>query len=196
MLKSFLRLTLALALPALALATPATANVRSSGTGNSCIFFDHEIFPPHGLPGSNPAHGNVFGVYRSSGGIMVDAGTATDGTRRWPVSCPLTRSLPLSTDGLSDLEIRFYAETDFAGEPFRTVTCTASSLRSDGSFADTASKDVNVPPYPSGVMTVMDFGGALNVSSSKGHYTLTCHLPGDVVLHSVYHSEVDGVNGN
>ena len=110
------------------------------------------------------------------------------------MSCPLVRQLPLSTDGMSDLELRFKTVSGYAGT--RKVVCTATSNRTDGTILDSQEKEMNVPGGLFNSTVLMDFNNAITASVSKGTYTVYCQLPADVVLHSIYHSEVDGINGN
>jgi hypothetical protein len=113
--------------------------------------------------------------------------------------CPLVRSLPLATDGLSDLEIVFRGTDESTP---RSATCDVWSLRPDGTIAKSASKTITVPPRfesPNGTVypvVKMDFDGLINASASKGNYLMRCHIPQGVSIYSYYHSEVGDISGN
>jgi hypothetical protein len=171
-------LGLAVALAAPALSMPAMANVRTSVTGSVC-----HIYPD-------------FVRVSSGGGDSVDGtgsfyigSPATDTRVAIGTFCPLQRNLPLSTEGLSDLEIRFTGHNTTSA----FTQCTGMSLRPDGTIVKAVNKSVTVPP--SGTIT-MDFANSINASVSKGTYHLECLLPFTVGLNSIYHSEVDGIDGN
>jgi hypothetical protein len=177
-------------LGALALSSTAFANVRHSISGNDCHFDD---------PGFQPT--TVVHRHEFSGIEWTDNDPSQHDARIfW---CPLARSLPLSTAGLSDLEIVFRGTQEYNVATKQQVICTAFSLRNDGTIADATELQMSVAPRytsPSGAIiypiTTMDFGNALNVSSNKGNYALRCWLPSAMSIYSIYHSEEDGVSGN
>lgn len=116
----------------------------------------------------------------------------------------MKRSLPLSTAGMSDVEVRFRAAYTFDGGANRLATCTVSSLRSDGTVLAFHERTVSVPAgtynpttqtFTAPVVT-MDFADQVDVSSSKGTYHLQCYTSTGVSLLSYYHSENDGVSNN
>jgi hypothetical protein len=187
-----------LALPLLGAATPATANVRSVNNSAVCQWeeaedrrgFNH-TFDLYGNPQMlgptfaaryHPQHGMNHTKF---GGV---------GTVSLPVTCNIPRNLPLRTDGMSDLEVRLRATGPFAGT--RTVTCTAYSYRGDGTLAAAATRSLEVDGNNLDTTTPLDFGSAITASGSKGHYLLSCAMPTDVSLFSIYASENDGVSGN
>ena len=169
-------LAAALALPALFAAVPAQANVRTTIPGAACYvdpFF------------ANP--GGVINVDGNGGYSLGDEDDSPLGSTR--TVCPITRSLPLTTDGMSDFEIRFLSNNDVAGQ----ASCTAASIRPDGTILQTTNKMMTIP---GNAQTTMDLGAGITKSASKGTYFLSCLLPITVQLLSVYHSENDGVSGN
>jgi hypothetical protein len=188
MRKSFLHQTLALALSAsglLALPSSADANVRSTVGGAVCQW----------ALGSFRSSDNIYYAY---GVTFIQPG---DPRSAFALTCPLARNLPLSTDGYSDLEIRFRAATDQVGVV--PVECTATTYRADGSIASSKAMSVNVQPTttnPNGSlnrpMAVMDFANSLNLTGNKGMTAVQCLLPSQIEIHSLYSSEQDGVDGN
>jgi hypothetical protein len=204
----------ALTLPvlgSLALSSAAQANVRTTAQASSCQFSD----------GSDRAGVRYDGVKFDSANTAESGiffrkpdGSTTPDTKT--VVCTIRRDLPLSTKGLSDLEVRF-AGLAFFDAP-KTVKCVAYSLApSNEDWLVRVRKTVSVPgftyletPYNTpGVdpgtwefhlldvhHATMDFGNVINTSASKGTYALECELPDDVALVSIYSSEEDGISGN
>jgi hypothetical protein len=191
MSRSFLR-TLALVIPATAavlLPLAADANVRHTVGGAACQL---------GSAGNTP--GQPYWAYPNlTGGVMY-----VDQTNTYPfgstISCPVERNLPLSTDGLSDFEIRFIARNFYTGT--RPVGCELYSLRPDGTIVDSTSKQMGVPGMHStsngdvAETVTMDFADAVSASASKGTYHLDCFMWPNIELRSIYVSEVDGISGN
>jgi hypothetical protein len=170
-------LAAALALPALFGAVPAQANVRTTIPGAACY-----VDPFFANPG-----GVIF--VEGNGGYRV--GTEPEGSPLVSTRtvCPITRSLPLTTDGMSDFEIRFVSNSDEAGQAW----CTLASVRPDGTILQSAGKTQTIP---GNAQTTMDLGAGITKSASKGTYFFSCLVPQTVQLLSVYHSENDGVSGN
>jgi hypothetical protein len=202
MSKPLLRLTLALVLPVagtLGFTPAADANVRTVTLGNTCQFVHSAVRA--GLVDAEPGPGKVGAFYGfDDDGIHLDSDHQNPNAQ-FGIICPVARHLPLSTDGLSDLEVRFRATGGSSWSntsPPREVRCFATSYRKDGSILDSAEMTIGVPrpTYPNTPTVVMDFNDAINVSDSKGTYGITCLIPVGVSLHSIYHSEVDGVAGN
>ena len=197
MFRSIVRKTLAVAIPAIglfALSTPAEANIRTTTLGTACQFSSAGL--RGGTQPATPGPGTVGGSYSDNGPWAYGDNDNTF-HMGFPIACPMVRQLPLSTDGLSDLEVRFMVNAVFQTTPpvVRTVECTAYTMRSDGSYLDSSQKQMVVNNSFTGT-TVMDFGSDINKSSSKGTYAVFCYMPIGVVLHSIYHSEVDGIDGN
>lgn len=169
-------LAAALALPALFGAVPAQANVRTTIPGAACYV--------------DPFFANPGGVLNADGNGAYSIGnqTATPDTS-FRVVCPMSRSLPLETDGMSDVEIRFASLTSQGSSP----SCTVASIRRDGTILQSVNKSVFVPGDG---QATMDFGDDITNSANKGTYFASCLLPMTVQLISVYHSENDGVSGN
>jgi hypothetical protein len=193
MFRAFLRHALALAVPAVgvALASSAQANVRTVMPGAACQ-----------VPNSNPTGdepGTNYGYFQD-GSIQIYTPSNPDFIGH-NVPCPMTRNLPLSTAGLSDLEVRFRATPNHQSG-LRWANCEAKSLRSDGTIIIMKEKSVDIPPSRNvnGIdvadMVTMDFNAAINASASKGSYMLYCYMPTSVALVSYYHSENDGIDGN
>jgi hypothetical protein len=184
------RLTLALALPMglLALSSPARANARKVTNGSDCQFTRNID-----RAGFNPGTGDAFSTdYTEKGMSYANAQAATK-----EVTCNVPRNLPLSTLGLSDLEIRF--EQTLGLDHASTITCQAFSYRTDGTIAAQAERTAVLPASTgkSDIKRVsLDFGNAINASGSKGFYVVTCDLAPEVYLTSIYSSEEDGIAGN
>lgn len=196
------RLALALALStmgAIALSSTAQANVRTTTHGSACSFVGSIQSVPRA---ASPGPGNLLGFVSHNGPFIGDADpfvtSNQDYNTYFPVMCPLTRQLPLSTAGMSDLEVRFVAHRQFAPgyEPVRRAYCDVFSVRSDGTPILFKQREVIIKEGINAPATVLDFGDDLDQSSSKGHYYVTCWLPYTVALQSIYHSEVDGIDGN
>jgi hypothetical protein len=187
-----------LALPLLGAATPATANVRS--VNNSAVCQWEEADDRNGFNLGYDLNGNpqilnpLFASRYHPQHGMNHTKFGGLGTVSLPVTCNIPRNLPLRTDGMSDLEVRLRATGPFAGT--RTVTCTAFSYRGDGTLAAAATRSVAVDGDNLDTTTPLDFGSAITASASKGFYLLTCNMPTDVSLFSIYSSENDGVSGN
>ena len=188
------RLALALALPtlgALALSSSAQANVRNTTPGSVCQFGFDEIRGGVPYQAGDPRFTSAYTVEQ---GIWWYR--ANENNTSIPITCPVMRNLPLSTEGLSDLEVRFRSVVVQAP---RTVTCTAYSVRADGAVVAAVQKQVTVNgttnPSPGNPNTAvdslatMDFGKSLPASASKGHYVIGCSLPPGVGLMSIYTSE-------
>jgi hypothetical protein len=179
-----------LSVPLLAgISGPALANVRSVNTATVCQW--QEAGPRRGFRSTPEV--TFFSRYTAADG-MYHTARADDGPTDHPVTCNIPRNLPLRTDGMSDLEVRFrWVGTPGTGTT--NVTCTAYSYRSDGTVAAAATKTQAVNLAQTS-LTVMDFGSAIEDSASKGHYILSCSMPTDVGLFSIYSSENDGVSNN
>jgi hypothetical protein len=192
------RLAAVVALPLLGVATlggAAQANVRTVNTGSVCQFSE-----PDARTGLNvlldPGQPETFkwrilSIFWSRYDSLYGIAHTEDGVSH-PITCNIPRNLPLSTDGMSDVEIRFRSVGPYAGT--KTVQCTVQSVRSDDTVMVAATKSVIVPGNVSTV--VMDFGAAVNASSSKGFYTVSCNLPDEIGLISIYSSENDGIANN
>lgn len=177
------RLALLLGVPLLgALApAPADANVRNLVQADVCtlsFLADRK--------GEDPAApGGKFNVEYHGGVGMSHDFTGVDKL----ATCPVIRSLPISTLGLSDLELRVQNRNSTAV----TMLCTASSMRSDGTIVGISNRTLTMP---AGQVGVFDWGDSLASAGSKGVYGLDCQLPGNVVMTSIYTSEKDGIDGN
>jgi hypothetical protein len=197
MLTRIARLACALGLPLLgSLTAPSTAhaNVRQVTPGTSCQYEDEII-----RAGYNPHDGDTFGSHYSWLGAFhfTPVGYGRDGLGSAGVTCTVPRNLPLSTAGLSDLEIRFRNWSE-SQEP-KQVKCYAMSVRRDFSIALLTDMTVTIPASPDKTTitgATIDFGNRINVSDSKGFYSVFCDLPRNVYLVSIYSSEVDGIDGN
>jgi hypothetical protein len=173
---TFRLLAAVLALPALLAAPSAGANVRTTIPGAACIP------DPFWVRDSNA----TFDVL-SDGAIQWHS-PSTDANFSFSMFCPITRSLPLSTTGMSDFQIRFRSTTAQSS----SATCSVASMRTDGTIL---LSDGKVQTLPGNSPSVMDLDG-INKSVSKGTYMLSCLLPLTVQMISVYHSENDGISGN
>ena len=187
MTKSFLRIALALVVPAAAAIalTPsgADANVRKVAAGSTTCEFDGYT--------TEVLHDGVTGIYLRSGEPAPDFNESAG-----RADCSITRDLPLRTDGFSDIELRFRSYRNYTP---RTVMCQIAALRSDGTIVDSEFRSMVVPPFsedPYVPLSVLDFGNSIGDTHSKGHVVARCFMPWDVALTSVYSSENDGVSNN
>jgi hypothetical protein len=188
-----------LALPLLGAATPATANVGSVYSSTVCQWeeADHRrgFQTSVDINGNPVIYGSVFSSrYYPQHGMFHTAFVNGEEPTSLPVTCNIPRNLPLRADGMSDLEVRFRATGPFAGT--RAVTCTAYSYRGDGTLAAAATRSMAVDGNNIDTTTPLDFGSAIGSSASKGYYILSCNVPTDVSLFSIYASENDGVSNN
>jgi hypothetical protein len=184
------------ALPLLASTAPAVANVRSANSSTVCQWEEEETRRGFHIGTDEEGKPQIFSRltsrYSPQKG-MYHTGGYDDGPAFNAVTCNIPRNLPLRTDGMSDLEVRFSAVTARTGT--FGVTCTAYSYRSDGTLAGAATRTTRVDMTGTGTVP-LDFGAAISASAPKGYYILTCDMPSDVALHSIYSSENDGVSNN
>src|SRR5690606_2286532 len=114
--------------------------------------------------------GSAAAVYFTTQGAYTTTSTAF-------VFCPVTKDNTVSTAGLDDLEV---SVSNTSG----TMYCQAFSLDRYGSGLD--SKIV----YPaSGSNKIINFGADINVSDSRGSYTIFCYLGAGDRIHSIYSLE-------
>jgi hypothetical protein len=214
MLKSRPQRLLALALPvlgSLALSSAADANVRTTSQGSACQFQNPE--DRGGLANNGTPNATVYSV---ESGIFFRKPQNSTSTETKPVVCTVPRNLPLATQGLSDLEIRFAGLGGWTTP--KQVKCVAYSLRPGSEdWVVRVQKSVTVAgmtaletPYNTpGIepgsyefhlwdihYATMDFGNVINASIAKGTYAISCDLPDSVALVSIYSSEEDGIAGN
>lgn len=192
-----LTLALAFALPTLGAlpSSTAEANVRNTMPSTACQFDDFRI-----RGGFDPFTPNESSHSRYDADLgMSHQYTPSNGPDLVRVTCTVNRNLPLSTAGMSDLEVRFRSLSPFTT---KSIQCWAYSFRPDMSIIAQAEKTVTLQGnYVDNTglhsrFATIDFNNALNASVSKGTYTVECELPSDVGLTSIYSSEVDGIDGN
>jgi hypothetical protein len=106
------------------------------------------------------------------GGVTNSSGINRD------VVCGIVRDNTTNTNGLSDLEMSVTDPT--TGSFF----CDAISADRTGNLL----KVVRRTSTRMGVQT-LDWGASLNVSSSKGHYAITCTVPANGIIHNVFANE-------
>jgi hypothetical protein len=198
------RLAFALAVPALALAASASAahaNVRSVSNSSACQFEDVDARRGFSIQGGD-ATSTFNKTFYTSYDIQLGISHQHYDTNVL-VQCNVPRNLPLSTAGLSDLELRFRSLVQF--DVPRSITCYAISQRTDGTIAAMATRTISMAgnytdptknPSKMSTYATMDFGNSINLSVAKGLYAVSCYLPSDVGLLSVYSSEIDGIDGN
>jgi hypothetical protein len=95
------------------------------------------------------------------------------------VVCSLVRDNTTNTNGLSDLEMVVTAPA--GGGNF---DCTALAEDRNGNPV----LAVHRMTSRSGAQ-VLDWGGSITVSASKGYYIINCDTPAGGVIHSVFHNE-------
>ena len=169
-----------------ALSAPVLANVRSANSATVCQWEDAAV--------RTGGDGHYLASYSAQKG-MYHSDHSDDGGHVYPVTCNIPRNLPLRTDGMSDLEVRFRSvDSQYGGTS--TVVCTAYSYRSDGTLAAAATKSLVVDMNQTTTTVPLDFGSAIGVSGSKGFYVISCAMPTNVGLFSIYSSENDGIANN
>lgn len=103
--------------------------------------------------------------------------------RTMPVVCGLFRDNTTNTNGMQDLEVNI---TNLGATAF-TVTCTAYSYeRKGGMWKKSVPRSATVGV---GTGVTLDWGSSVNISVSKGFYTVYCELPIDFAIHSIYYQE-------
>jgi hypothetical protein len=141
------------------------------------------VAPRAGAAAKHIEHGSVcqffadpppLGTQHRGDGLMHQ-----DTSRTVDAICSLERSNTTNTTGLLDLEIRL---VQLQGHTV-SVTCTAGAQRTDGSTAKFISKS------GTGTKIKIDFGAALDTSSSGGSYFVGCSLPAFTTIESVFSSE-------
>jgi hypothetical protein len=101
-----------------------------------------------------------------------------------PVTCSLFRDNTTNTNGMQDLEINIsnLGASDYTA----TVMCTAFSYDRRGAFKKSIQKSATISG--SGAVT-LDWGSSINLSVSKGFYSIFCVLPPNFAIHSIYYQE-------
>jgi hypothetical protein len=106
------------------------------------------------------------------GGVTNSSGINRD------VVCEVQRDNTTNTNGVSDLEMAVSDPT--TGSFF----CDAVSVDRDGVLL----KVVRRQSTRQGAQ-VLDWGNSLNVGKSKGHYAITCTVPANGIIHSIFVNE-------
>ena len=106
------------------------------------------------------------------GGVTNSSGINRD------VICGVVRDNTTNTNGISDLEMAVSDPT--TGSFF----CDAISADRNGNLL----KVVRRTSTHSGPQ-ILDWGNTLNVGGNKGHYAITCTVPANGVIHSVFVNE-------
>src|SRR6185436_5572158 len=114
------------------------------------------------------------GVQYTSAGVENISGAPVD------LVCALFRDNTTNTNGMQDLEV---AVTDPSAAP-GGVICDAITQDRKGS----ATKVVRRTSTAVGNI-VLDWGGSVNVSVSKGHYAVRCTIPNGATLRSIFYLE-------
>jgi hypothetical protein len=120
---------------------------------------------------SNGAPG-TFAIYRTDG---VELSGPSSGN----ILCTLFRDNTTNTTGMQDLEVSVNDPTSGGG-----ISCLAVSTKRDGSSFKTAERHTTKTGEQ-----ILDFGGSLNSSVSKGHYSITCSVAVGGVIHNIYYLE-------
>jgi hypothetical protein len=115
--------------------------------------------------------GGTSGLTYGAGHVTNTSGAAA------AVVCAIVRDNTSNTNGLRDAEV---AVTDATG----TMTCSAVAVDRAGNLLK--SVGLTIPGTGS---RIIDFGSSLNLSVSRGHYQVTCNLPNNARIHSVYYDE-------
>lgn len=112
------------------------------------------------------------GLIYNSLGVTNAAGINVD------IICSLFRDNTTNTNGMQDLELSVNDPT--TGSFF----CNALSQKRDGMLV----KQVPRQSTKTGEQ-IIDWGGSLNASVSRGHYAVRCTVPNGGVIHSIYYQE-------
>jgi hypothetical protein len=95
------------------------------------------------------------------------------------VVCALVRDNTLNTNGLSDLEMVVTAPT--GGGNF---DCTILAEDRGGNPLIAVHRTTTTPGTH-----VLDWGGSVTVSGSKGYYIINCDVPANGIIRSIFHNE-------
>ena len=95
------------------------------------------------------------------------------------VVCALVRDNTTNTNGLSDLEMVVTAPA--GGGNF---DCTALAEDRNGNPVIAVHRTTT-----SAGTKVLDWGGSITVSASKGYYIVSCDVPANGIIRSVFHNE-------
>ena len=98
------------------------------------------------------------------------------------VVCGVDRFNITNTTGLRDLDVRLKSSADQA----ELVSCTAESIRPDGSLVKSVAIHAMVP---AGATHRVDFNGALDQSVAYGAYVVSCALPRFMTLINILQRE-------
>jgi hypothetical protein len=107
----------------------------------------------------------------------TSAGLKNKSTATLTIVCSLFRDNTSNTNGMQDLEISLFDQTG-------GTKCAAFSFDRKG-FTKKMIEKVNSTVGEA----VIDFGGALNASVSKGYYAVSCSLTPQSILRSIYYVE-------
>jgi hypothetical protein len=114
------------------------------------------------------------GLQYVSDGVHNISGAPAD------VVCTLFRDNTSNTNGMQDLEVSVFDPTAAPG----STSCIAVSAKRNGDPLKTVTKRSATTGNQ-----IIDFGGALNASVSKGHYSVRCTIPNDGVIHNIFYLE-------
>jgi hypothetical protein len=118
----------------------------------------------------------------SNGNVNVTGGMFQNiSGAQMTVICSLFRDNTTNTNGMQDLEITVRNDGDVAN----VATCTAVSYNRQGSPLKMASRTTN----GTSVEQTLDFGGSLNLSVSRGHYSIFCQMPNLFSVHNIFYTE-------
>jgi len=119
-----------------------------------------------------PLDPHAYGWEYMLGGLM------NQGAASPKVACGIERKNALSTGGLTSLKVKV---SDRSGQ----LTCTAKSFDRFGVVKDSSTKKIpSAQDYQ-----VIDFGNAINVSTSKGFMVVFCDVPVGGEIHSLSYQE-------
>jgi hypothetical protein len=115
-----------------------------------------------------------IGLEYTSEGVANSTGVPTE------VICSLFRDNTTNTNGMQDLEIAIRDPNPTAG----VLACTAFSYDRNGVIK----KSLEKRPTTVGNV-IIDWGSAINVSVSRGYYTIRCMLPVNAIVRSIFYTE-------
>ena len=122
-------------------------------------------------------HGTACTASSPSAAVYFTTDSAYTTTSSAFVFCPVIKDNTTTTAGLADLEV---SVSNASGSMY----CTAFSLDRYGNTLDSSTVYA-----ANGSDKVINFGSAINVSDSRGGYSVFCYLGAGDRLHSIYSLE-------
>lgn len=115
------------------------------------------------------------GLIYDFNGVTVATGT---GGEPVDIICTLFRDNTTNTNGMQDLEMSVFDPTT------GSIFCDAMSLDRKGIQKKVVRRQSSVVGE-----SVLDWGGSVNLSVSKGYYAIRCRVPNGGAIRSIYYLE-------